>query len=84
MTFQDIRRSQEHEHGRQPREICYTVNADLAAVRTSPGRSAAPALIDEALTDLLEKRRSGRPRSHVMDAYQRSQSDMASSTRLAQ
>ena len=29
-------------------------------------------LIDEALTDLLEKRRQSRPRAHVMNAYQRS------------
>jgi plasmid stabilization system protein ParE len=29
-------------------------------------------LIEEALDDLLEKRRTGRPRSHVMEAYERS------------
>jgi hypothetical protein len=29
-------------------------------------------LIDEALSDLLEKRRQSRPRDHVMKAYQRS------------
>ena len=29
-------------------------------------------LIEEALTDLLEKRRQSRPRDHVMSAYQRS------------
>lgn len=29
-------------------------------------------LIDEALLDLLEKRRQSRPRAHVMNAYQRS------------
>jgi hypothetical protein len=27
------------------------------------------ALMDEALADLLEKRKNGRPRGHVMDAY---------------
>ena len=27
---------------------------------------------DEALADLIEKRRLGRPRAHVMEAYQRS------------
>ena len=51
------------------------VNArTLAAIRRlaeKEGRQIQ-ALIDEALTDLLEKRRLGRPRSHVMDAYQRS------------
>ncbi len=30
------------------------------------------ALIDEALADLLEKRRQARPRAHVMAAYQAS------------
>ncbi len=29
-------------------------------------------LVDEALTDLIEKHRLGRPRAHIMDAYQRS------------
>ncbi len=27
------------------------------------------ALVDEALADLLEKRKASKPRSHVMDAY---------------
>lgn len=46
----------------------------LAAVRQlaeKEGRQLQ-SLIEEALSDLLEKRRLGRPRSHVMDAYQRS------------
>jgi hypothetical protein len=46
----------------------------LAAVRKlaeKEGRQLQ-ALVDEALTDLLEKRRLGRPRSHIMNAYQRS------------
>lgn len=30
------------------------------------------ALVDEALTDLIEKRRQARPRPHVMTAYQAS------------
>ena len=30
------------------------------------------ALVDEALADLVEKRRLGRPRKHVMAAYQSS------------
>ena len=29
-------------------------------------------LVEEALEDLIEKRRLGRPRSHVMEAYRRS------------
>ena len=51
------------------------VNAKtLAAIRKLADKEGRQlqALIDEALTDLLEKRRLGRPRPHVMDAYQRS------------
>jgi hypothetical protein len=51
------------------------VNAKtLAAVRKlaeKEGRQIQ-ALVDEAFVDLLEKRRLGKPRSHVMEAYQRS------------
>lgn len=49
------------------------VNSEiLAAVRSlaeSEGRQLQ-ALIDEALSDLLEKRKQTRPRPHVMAAYQ--------------
>jgi hypothetical protein len=51
------------------------VNAKtMAAVRRlaeKEGRQLQ-SLVEEALTDLLEKRRLGRPRAHVMAAYQRS------------
>jgi hypothetical protein len=51
------------------------VNSDiLAALRSlakSEGRQLQ-ALVDEALADLLEKRKQGRPRAHVMAAYQAS------------
>ena len=43
----------------------------LAAVRTlahDEGRQLQ-ALVDEALADLIEKHRKGRPRAHVMGAY---------------
>lgn len=46
----------------------------LSAVRTlaqSEGRQIQ-ALVDEALADLIEKRKQGRPRSHVMEAYRAS------------
>ena len=46
----------------------------LAMVRDlaqSEGRQLQ-ALVDEALGDLIEKRRQGRPRAHVMAAYQAS------------
>jgi hypothetical protein len=51
------------------------VNAKtLAAVRRlaeKEGRQLQ-ALVEEALNDLLEKRRTGRPRPHVLEAYGRS------------
>jgi hypothetical protein len=51
------------------------VNSEiLAAVRSlakSEGKQLQ-ALVDEALADLLEKRESGKPRAHVMAAYQAS------------
>jgi len=51
------------------------VNSEtLAAVRElaqSEGRQLQ-ALVDEALADLLEKRKNARPRAHVMAAYQSS------------
>ena len=51
------------------------VNADiLSAVRSlaeSEGRQIQ-ALVDEALADLIEKRRQAKPRAHVMAAYQTS------------
>jgi hypothetical protein len=36
-----------------------------------------PALVDEALADLIEKRTQGRPRAHVMTAYQMSHETFA-------
>lgn len=36
------------------------------------------ALVDEALADLIEKRKQGRPRRHVMAAYQASHDKYAS------
>lgn len=44
----------------------------LSAIRSlakSEGRQLQ-ALVDEAFTDLLEKRRQGKPRPHVMALYQ--------------
>ncbi len=51
----------------------------LAAVRAlaqSEGRQLQ-ALVDEALADLIEKRRRARPRPHVMDAYLASHENFA-------
>lgn len=51
------------------------VNAEiLATVRSlakTEGRQLQ-ALVDEALADLIEKRKQSRPRAHVMAAYQES------------
>ncbi|WP_447953005.1 hypothetical protein [Sphingopyxis chilensis] len=62
--------------GKQTREKFATqVDAEiLSTVRglaQSEGRQIQ-ALIDEALADLIEKRKQGRPRAHVMAAYQES------------
>jgi len=53
-------------------EILSTVR-DLAR---SEGRQLQ-ALIDEALADLIEKRKQGRPRANVMAAYQASHGQFA-------
>lgn len=56
------------------------VDSDLlAAVRDlaqSEGRQLQ-VLVDEAFADLLEKRKQGRPRAHVMAAYQSSHEKFA-------
>lgn len=56
------------------------VNAEiLSAVRglaQSEGRQLQ-ALVDEALADLIEKRKQGRPRTNVMAAYQASHEKFA-------
>ena len=49
------------------------VNADILAevrrIAQAEGRQIQ-ALIDEALANLIEKRRNGRARTHVIDAYE--------------
>lgn len=53
----------------------FQVNAKtLAAVRRIADKEGRQlqSLIEEALMDLLEKRRLGKPRPHVLAAYQRS------------
>jgi hypothetical protein len=49
------------------------VNSEILStvreIANSEGRQLQ-ALIDEALADLIEKRKHGRPRGHVMSAYQ--------------
>ena len=47
------------------------VLASVRALAKSEGRQLQ-ALVDEALADLIEKRKHGKPRAHVMAAYQAS------------
>lgn len=51
------------------------VNAEILAtlrkLAKSEGRQLQ-ALVDEALADLIEKRKQARPRAHVMEAYRAS------------
>ena len=42
--------------------------AEVRAIAQSEGRQIQ-ALVDEALADLVEKRKNTRPRAHVMAAY---------------
>ncbi len=48
----------------------------VKAIAQREGRDL-PALVDEALADLIEKRKQGRPRAHVMTAYQTSHETFA-------
>lgn len=61
--------------GQSREKFATQVNSELlAAVRglaQSEGRQLQ-SLIDEALADLVEKRRQEKPRAHVMAAYQAS------------
>ncbi|MBX7186784.1 MAG: hypothetical protein K1Y01_16705 [Vicinamibacteria bacterium] len=43
----------------------------LRSIAQAEGRQIQ-ALVDEALADLIEKRKNGRPRAHVMAAYLKS------------
>lgn len=56
------------------------VNAEILATVRALARSEGrqlQALIDEALADLIEKRKHARPRAHVMAAYQGSHEKFA-------
>jgi hypothetical protein len=49
-------------------QVTSAILAEVRAIAQSEGRQLQ-ALVDEALTDLIEKRRNTRPRAHVMSAY---------------
>ena len=48
----------------------------VRSIAQSEGRQLQ-ALIDEALTDLIEKKKQSRPRAHIMAAYQASHEKFA-------
>jgi hypothetical protein len=50
-------------------QVTPEILAEVRAMAHSEGRQLQ-ALVDEALVDLIEKRRNTRPRAHVMAAYQ--------------
>ncbi len=49
-------------------QVTSEILAEVRALAHSEGRQLQ-ALVDEALADLIEKRRNTRPRPHVMRAY---------------
>jgi Flp pilus assembly protein TadB len=49
-------------------QVSSSILAEVRAIAQSEGRQLQ-ALVDEALADLIEKRRNTRPRVHVMSAY---------------
>ena len=51
--------------------------SEVRAIAQNEGRQLQT-LIDEALADLIEKRKQGKPRSHVMAAYQGSHEKFSS------
>ena len=49
-------------------QVSSEILAEVRALAHSEGRQLQ-ALVDEALADLIEKRKKTRPRTHVMSAY---------------
>jgi hypothetical protein len=49
-------------------QVTSEILAELRAIAHTEGRQLQ-ALVDEALADLIEKRKNTRPRAHVMSAY---------------
>jgi hypothetical protein len=50
-------------------QVTSDILAEVRAIAQSEGRQLQ-ALVDEALADLIAKRKNTRPRAHVMAAYQ--------------
>jgi len=57
-------------------QVSPEILAELRALAQSEGRQLQ-ALVDEALADLIEKRKKSRPRAHVMAAYEASHESYA-------
>jgi hypothetical protein len=62
-------------------QVTSEILAEVRALAQSEGRQLQ-ALVDEALADLVEKRKNTRPRQHVMNAYQASHDRYAELYRL--
>lgn len=58
--------------GQTRKDLVTQVNSEILsevlALADKEGRQIQ-ALVDEALADLIEKHKNGKPRTHVMDAY---------------
>jgi Flp pilus assembly protein TadB len=57
-------------------QVTSEILAEVRALAHSEGRQLQ-ALVDEALADLIEKRKNTRPRGHVMSAYASSHENYA-------
>jgi hypothetical protein len=62
-------------------QVTSEILAEVRALAASEGRQLQ-ALVDEALADLVEKRKNTRPRPHVMNAYHASHDRYADLYRL--
>lgn len=57
-------------------EVSSDLLSDLRTIAESEGMRV-DALVEEALADLIEKRKRSQPRSHVMEAYRASHDKLA-------
>ena len=73
MIYHDVMSAAKEKFATQ---VTSQILAEVRAIAHSEGRQLQ-ALVDEAFADLIEKRRSTRPRAHVMDAYNSSHEKFA-------
>jgi len=62
-------------------QVSSAILAELRTLAHDEGRQLQ-ALVDEALADLIEKRKNSRPRQHVMSAYHASHEKYAQLYRM--